>query len=437
MVDSEVIASFCGVTGADSDVAIQMLEATNGDLESAINFYFAAEGAAGGPDRDDDEALARRLQQEANEPLEDAVRAPMPVVNQRLVGDLLPGPIQTRRRAVPIPQSVANTFRESMDASEQPSSGGLAASFEPPRELLFHGSFEDAKESAASKEQWLLLNLQAADQFASHQLNRDTWRDPMISGLVSQNFVLFQVYQGVEEAEVLCGVYRVSKLPCILAIDPATGALMRQWAGFLPPDRLAEELMPFLEHTFLDPGASALAANRRRRAAPSAPAGSLPRAGAASEDAELAAAIAASLEPKAESGLTSAGRAAGAAPAQPSGSDAPPAAAARGEAAAGPIPAAAVAAEAAARLPVETSGPGSCRVAVRCPDGSRLQRRFEQTAPLETLRDLCIASCPEAAAGRPFFLAPSFPGAQPLLDMAADLTTSGAADSMLVMKWAE
>lgn len=46
-----------------------------------------------------------------------------------------------------------------------------------------------------------------------------------------------QVYQGVEEAEVLCGVYRVSKLPCILAIDPATGALMRQWAGFLPPDR--------------------------------------------------------------------------------------------------------------------------------------------------------------------------------------------------------
>lgn len=63
MVDSEVIASFCGVTGADSDVAIQMLEATNGDLESAINFYFAAEGAAGGPDREDDEALARRLQQ--------------------------------------------------------------------------------------------------------------------------------------------------------------------------------------------------------------------------------------------------------------------------------------------------------------------------------------------------------------------------------------
>lgn len=210
--------------------------------------------------------------------------------------------------------------------------------------------------------------------------------------------------------------------------------------------------MPFLEHTFLDPGASALAANRRRRAAPSAPAGSLPHAGAASEDAELAAAIAASLEPKAESGLTSAGRAAGAAPAQSSGSDAPPAAAARGEAAAGPIAAAAVAAEAAARLPVETSGPGSCRVgeawlhsvqrgkrvevmgrpaevrgalasrltlmkpsthpptAIRCPDGSRLQRRFQQTAPLETLRDLCIASCPEAAAGRPFFLAPSFPG---------------------------
>lgn len=63
MIDSEVIASFCGITGAGSDVAAQMLEAANGDIEHAINIFFAAEAGQGVSDREDDETLARRLQQ--------------------------------------------------------------------------------------------------------------------------------------------------------------------------------------------------------------------------------------------------------------------------------------------------------------------------------------------------------------------------------------
>lgn len=68
MADDE-IASFCAVTGADDDVAHQMLEATGNDLESAINLYFAAgapgvsaPGARTEPEQAfDDEALARHL----------------------------------------------------------------------------------------------------------------------------------------------------------------------------------------------------------------------------------------------------------------------------------------------------------------------------------------------------------------------------------------
>lgn len=61
-MDSELIASFCGVTGADSDVATQMLEMAGGDLESAINLYFTHGAAEGRGGTHDDEALARRLQ---------------------------------------------------------------------------------------------------------------------------------------------------------------------------------------------------------------------------------------------------------------------------------------------------------------------------------------------------------------------------------------
>ena len=38
-----------------------------------------------------------------------------------------------------------------------------------------------------------IVNIQSTSQFASHQMNRDTWRDEMVRALVENNFVLFQV----------------------------------------------------------------------------------------------------------------------------------------------------------------------------------------------------------------------------------------------------
>lgn len=38
-----------------------------------------------------------------------------------------------------------------------------------------------------------IVNLQSASQFASHRLNRDTWRNEMVRSLVENNFLLLQV----------------------------------------------------------------------------------------------------------------------------------------------------------------------------------------------------------------------------------------------------
>lgn len=106
------------------------------------------------------------------------------------------------------------------------------------------------------------------------------------------------------------------------------------------------------------------------------------------------------------------------------------------------------------------------QTAVRFPDGSRVQRRFEQSCPLTALRDLCLAQNLEAAGGRSFALVPAYPGtlkdqggehlalqsaltvpAQSLpplllagaapLDLNAETTleAAGVANSMVVMKW--
>jgi hypothetical protein len=72
-----------------------------------------------------------------------------------------------------------------------------------------------------------------------------------------------------------------------------------------------------------------------------------------------------------------------------------------------------VVAEAEEQLPPEPGAgdPSGCNVAVRFPDGQRRQRRFPRSAPVSAVRTFCLVGCAEAAAGRPFALAQSFPGA--------------------------
>jgi hypothetical protein len=69
------------------------------------------------------------------------------------------------------------------------------------------------------------------------------------------------------------------------------------------------------------------------------------------------------------------------------------------------------------------------------PDGSRQQRRFLQGSPVAELFTFCMAKLPEAAAGRPFSLAGTYPGAAVLEDRAQSVAEAGAANAMLAVKW--
>ena len=40
-----------------------------------------------------------------------------------------------------------------------------------------------------------MVNVQSNSEFASHQLNRDTWSDPTVSSILMGSFIFWQVYQ--------------------------------------------------------------------------------------------------------------------------------------------------------------------------------------------------------------------------------------------------
>jgi hypothetical protein len=98
-----------------------------------------------------------------------------------------------------------------------------------------------------------------------------------------------------------------------------------------------------------------------------------------------------------------------------------------------------VTAEASGRLPPEPAEgeAGVVRVALRLPDGSRCQRRFNGTDTVHALHDLVLCTLPEAAAGRKFTISPALPGAPPLSDASAALESAGVAGALLAVKWVD
>lgn len=266
MADDKV-SEFCTVTGADVPKAVQILQATDFNLQEAIELYFASgEGQkggvaeAGGPPGMSDEALAKQMQESSVE----HVRAPMPTKVDRLYGD-----DYGSQRQVTSGASIMDAFRNREPGNWQ-AEGRLSSMFEPPREIIFSGGFEDAKQDAQERKRWLVVNIQSPSNFDSHRLNRDTWRDGAIKALVEAYFVLFQTYDVAEQGQEMMAYYDVAELPVILVVDPVTGAPMRRWYGFVDAVELAERFVPFTEIVFDDPRAARLAASsmRKRHGAP-------------------------------------------------------------------------------------------------------------------------------------------------------------------------
>lgn len=82
-----------------------------------------------------------------------------------------------------------------------------------------------------------MVNVQANDNFASHQLNRDTWSDAALADIVKSNFVFVQIMAESEFGHNVCGAYRLTETPVIMVVDPETRAQVKQWTGFMRPDR--------------------------------------------------------------------------------------------------------------------------------------------------------------------------------------------------------
>ncbi|XP_004955104.1 plant UBX domain-containing protein 7 [Setaria italica] len=145
------------------------------------------------------------------------------------------------------------------DAGEQPrpaqpqqQQDSLHALYQPPVDLMFVGSFHDAKVRATREDRFLLVNLQTligAGHFQSMLHNRDLWSDEQVKNAVKESFMLFLVQKSstssfhyLDQCSKVCSFYRLEddQLPAVLILDPITGQLLNKWSGPMTPDEFME-----------------------------------------------------------------------------------------------------------------------------------------------------------------------------------------------------
>ncbi|KAF3945498.1 hypothetical protein CMV_028133 [Castanea mollissima] len=440
-----MVSSFLEIAvGQTADTAKQFLQATSWKLEEAIQLFFV--GNEGGPVVAPSQSPAAEnvntLADQNTSNLErdignenvgendgDEVRPPLPVIREALYDDaMLYGASRIGYPSREPSSLIAfRNFDEEMKRpgvweSDQGSSSttethrdNLASLYRPPYHLMLHGSFEKAKDAASVQDKWLLVNLQSTKEFTSHMLNRDTWANEAVSQTISTNFIFWQVYDDTTEGRKVCTYYKLDSIPVVLVIDPITGQKMRSWCGMVQPERLLEDLLPFMDGGPKDHHIT-LSNKRPRESSSTPPQRSKDETN--EEDEEVQRALAASMEGVKDSSeiiakekdvtVTEEDKTC-----STKKVEYPP-------------------------LPEEPKGDKNllCRVGFRLPDGRRVQRNFFRTDSIQLLWSFCYSQLEEAET-RPFRLTHAIPGASRSLDYDSQSTfeVSGLANSMISVTW--
>ncbi|KAI3650101.1 hypothetical protein MP228_005733 [Amoeboaphelidium protococcarum] len=288
------ITSFCSITGASIDDAVKFLQLSDGNVESAVLLFLEggldvnrqelpplddagnASGTARNPnittnvnmsESDDDfddfnqdnNTLNDNSLMDAYDPAEqqrlfDQVRQPMAAVRDTLVGgDMMMGgrggggvggdlySQMLNETGIPSrgqsnPYSIDDPFARIAQTTPGESEAGatanrLAQLFSPPHDLIYRGSFEDARAVAKSKELWLMITIHDPSEFPCQVLNRDLWKNKGVHDHVKEHFVFLQYQVHSPEAMKYQNFYKYDILPHIAIIDAVTGERMKVWTG--------------------------------------------------------------------------------------------------------------------------------------------------------------------------------------------------------------
>lgn len=267
----------------DFRVALEASQRTTGSTQG--NSAPIAASSTRAEQWDDDETIARRLQEEFYSDLgiqgTNGVRAPIARTTETLVGpdeDFFEEQMaaRTRRRNVPRagifnqrpaagpwdngPGTRAQLARTTANASEQSAKHlSLAEMYRPPYEIIQHLEFDEARDQAKEVKKWILVNIQDTSIFDCQVLNRDIWKAKEVKDTIKENFIFLQYDKTGIDGMKYVRLYfphaidvpptsPLNPFPIIAIVDPRTGEQVKVWSE--TPKKPLEFVMQL--HEFLD-----------------------------------------------------------------------------------------------------------------------------------------------------------------------------------------
>lgn len=332
-IPTDLVTQFCRVTNADEALASQLLRDSGLNLEDAISSFFAIQDAGGLPSVATSDQPAptqgnglEAQQEHPHVPPSTSRHAPARPLSRRSGGqDRTYGSHTHGQNSRSRPDPFLDNVEEGDVRGE-----ALASLYRPPIHLIHTGTLDEAMGAGRSQGRWVLINIQQNDVFACHTMNRDVWSDSTVQELIQAHFVFWQ--RDVTAASDYLRFYDVGDRPHIAVIDPRNGERVRVWGGngqAVGKIQLLDVLQDFVSGNSLDSdatirgrniGPSTRASRGRHTDAQRSSSGDRGRASTAppidvveidddeedayvdipangtSEDAQLAAAIAASIE---------------------------------------------------------------------------------------------------------------------------------------------
>ncbi|KKZ65568.1 hypothetical protein EMCG_08593 [[Emmonsia] crescens] len=210
---------------------------------------------------DDDEAMARRLQEEFYSGAENfgpvdetGVRAPMARTTETLVG---PGADLGFDADDGLDDAVMQATGGASNASSK--SGMLAEMYRPPFEIMSKLPWDLARDEGREKMRWLLVNIQDASVFDCQVLNRDLWKNPGVMDTIKEHFIFLQYSKDDPRGSQYIqyyfpGVDVQDNYPHIAIVDPRTGEQVKSWTGppVIKPSDFLMQVHEFLDRYSLD-----------------------------------------------------------------------------------------------------------------------------------------------------------------------------------------
>ena len=197
--NDHLIAQFCSITGcSNSEEASHFLIASNNEIGTAISLYMDSSNPSN----------------HHHEQVEIENKEPIPPQREILL---------------PSPQSL---FQGRLRGGTSLTiTNNLPSIFNPPTDIIWKGTFEDAKREGNLIFKYILLTFHRPSEFSCQRTIRDIWRDSLIKEFIKDNLLFYFINEDEGDSSNYLQFYGIESFPHWSLIDPRTGRRVRQWNG--------------------------------------------------------------------------------------------------------------------------------------------------------------------------------------------------------------